>query len=58
VLEGRGKGVAALVSMEDLSLLEASKTGKTRGRPSVALAEMKRKGEKPIRGGRSGRTRL
>ncbi len=48
VLERRGSGVAALVSMEDLALLEAIEDGEDVKAAKRAIAEMKRKGEKPI----------
>jgi prevent-host-death family protein len=47
VLERRGKGVAAIVSMEDLALLEAMENGEDVKAARKALAEMKRKGAKP-----------
>ncbi len=48
VLARRGKGVAALVSMEDLELLERMEDEADVRDAKRALAEMKRKGEKPI----------
>jgi len=48
VLARRGKGVAALVSMEDLALLEKLEDEADVRDAKRALAEMKRKGEKPI----------
>ena len=48
VLERRGKGVAAIVSMDDLALLEALEDLEDAKAARKALAEMKRKGEKPI----------
>ena len=48
VLARRGKGVAALVSMEDLELLEKMEDEADVRDAKRALAEMKRKGEKPI----------
>ena len=48
VLARRGKGVAALVSMEDLDLLERMEDEADVRDAKRALAEMKRKGEKPI----------
>src|SRR5713101_6976187 len=48
VLARRGKGVAALVSMEDLELLEKLEDEADVRDAKRALAEMKRKGEKPI----------
>jgi prevent-host-death family protein len=48
VLERRGKGVAALVSMEDLALLEKLEDKKDAQAARKALAEMKRKKQKPI----------
>ncbi len=48
VLERRGKGVAAIVSMEDLTLLEALEDREDVRAAKRALADMKRKGEGPI----------
>ena len=48
VLARRGKGVAALVSMEDLELLEKMEDEADVRDEKRTLAEMKRKGEKPI----------
>lgn len=48
VLARRGKGVAALVSMEDLELLERMEDEADVRDAKRALAEMKRKNEKPI----------
>ena len=48
VLERRGKGVAALVPMDDLALLEAIEDREDVKAARKALAEMKRKGGKPI----------
>lgn len=48
ILERRGKGVAAIVSMEDLALLEALETREDVKAARKALAEMKRKGVKPL----------
>lgn len=48
VLERRGKGVAALVSMEDLALLEELENRIDLEAARKALAEMKAKGGKPI----------
>ena len=48
ILERRGKGVAALVSMEDLALLEAIEDREDIKAARRAIAEMQRKGEKPI----------
>ena len=48
VLARRGKGVAALVSMEDLDLLEKMEDEADVRDAKRALAEMKRKKEKPI----------
>ena len=48
VLARRGKGVAALVSMEDLELLEKMEDEADVRDAKRALATMKRKGEKPI----------
>ena len=48
ILERHSKGVAALVSMEDLALLEAIEDREDIKAARRAIAEMKRKGEKPI----------
>jgi prevent-host-death family protein len=48
VLERRGKGVAALVSMEDLALLEKLEDEADAKAAAKALADMKRKKQKPI----------
>jgi prevent-host-death family protein len=48
VLERRGKGVAALVSMDDLAALERMEDEIDAREANKALAEMKRKGLKPI----------
>ena len=48
ILERRGKGVAALVSMEDLAVLEAIEDREDVKAARKALAEMKRKGQKAI----------
>jgi prevent-host-death family protein len=48
VLERRGKGVAAIVSMEDLALIEELEDRIDLEAARKALADMKRKGEKPI----------
>ncbi|MGA3068146.1 MAG: type II toxin-antitoxin system prevent-host-death family antitoxin [Tepidisphaeraceae bacterium] len=48
VLERRGKGVAALVSMEDLALLERLEEEADVKAARKALAEMKRKKQKPV----------
>jgi prevent-host-death family protein len=48
VLERRGKGVAAIVSLEDLALLEALEDREDAKAARKVLAEMKRAGEKPI----------
>lgn len=48
VLERRGKPAAAIVSLEDLALLEAVEDGEDVKSAKRALAEMKRKGETPI----------
>ncbi len=48
VLERRGSGVAALVSMEDLALLEAIEDGDDVKAAKRAIAEMKRKGQQPV----------
>ena len=47
-LERRGKGVAALVSMEDLALLERLEDAADAKAARKALAEIKRKKLKPI----------
>jgi len=47
-LERRGKPAAAIVSLEDLALLEAIEGGEDIKGAKRAVAEMKRKGEKPI----------
>ena len=48
VLQRRGKGVAAIVPMEDLEALEKMEDEKDVREAKKALAEMKRKGLKPI----------
>jgi PHD/YefM family antitoxin component YafN of YafNO toxin-antitoxin module len=48
ILDGRGKGVAALVSVEDLAALEAMEDRIDAEAAEKALAEMEAKGEKPI----------
>ncbi len=48
VLERRGKGVAALVSMEDLARLEKLEEEADTQAARQVLAEMKRKKQKPI----------
>ncbi|MEX0702309.1 MAG: type II toxin-antitoxin system Phd/YefM family antitoxin [Planctomycetales bacterium] len=48
VLERRGKGVAAIVSMDDLAFLEAIEDREDVKAARKALAEMKRTGEKAI----------
>lgn len=48
VLERRGKGVAAIVSIDDLELLEALEDDEDVRAAKRTLAAMKRKGEKPI----------
>lgn len=48
VLERRGKGVAALVSMKDLALLEKLEDEADARAARKALADMKRKKQKPI----------
>ena len=48
VLERRGKGVAAVVSMEDLALLEAAEDEHWAKEARKAKAMMKRKGERPV----------
>jgi antitoxin (DNA-binding transcriptional repressor) of toxin-antitoxin stability system len=48
VLQRRGQGIAALVSMEDLALLEALEDRADIKAARKALAEAKRKGEAPL----------
>ena len=48
VLKRRGKGVAALVSMDDLARLEALENEQDVRAARQVLADMKRKKEKPI----------
>ncbi|MGQ0635736.1 MAG: type II toxin-antitoxin system Phd/YefM family antitoxin [Planctomycetaceae bacterium] len=48
ILERRGKGVAAIVSMDDLALLEALENREDVKAARKALAEMKRKGKKAV----------
>src|SRR5438309_2999259 len=48
VLERRGKGIAAIVSLEDLALLEAIEDREDVLAARKRLAEMRRKGQKPI----------
>ena len=48
VLERRGKGVAAIVSIDDLELLEALEDYEDVRAAKRTLAEMKRKGQKPV----------
>jgi len=48
VLERRGKGVAVLVSMEDLAVLEAVEDRADVKAARKVMADMKRKGEKGI----------
>jgi prevent-host-death family protein len=48
VLERRGKGVAALVSMEDLAILERLEEKADAKAARKALSDMKRKKQKPI----------
>ena len=48
VLERRGKGVAAIVSIDDLELLEAIEDCDDVQAAKRTLAEMKRKGQKPV----------
>ena len=48
ILERRGKGVAAIVPMDDLALLEALEDREDVKAARKALAEMKRTGQKPI----------
>lgn len=48
VLERRGTGVAAIVSMEDLALIEKLEDAADAKAARKALAEMKRKQLKPI----------
>ncbi|NOY42986.1 MAG: type II toxin-antitoxin system Phd/YefM family antitoxin [Planctomycetes bacterium] len=48
ILERRGKPAAVIVSLEDLAMLEAIEDGEDVKAAKRAIAEMKRKGEKPI----------
>jgi antitoxin Phd len=48
VLERRGKGVAAIVSMEDLELLQALEDREDGKAARKALADLKRKGKKAV----------
>ncbi|MCC6580111.1 MAG: type II toxin-antitoxin system Phd/YefM family antitoxin [Phycisphaeraceae bacterium] len=48
VLERHGKGVVAIVSVEDLELLEAIEDQEDVKAARRALSEMKRKGVKPV----------
>jgi prevent-host-death family protein len=48
ILERRGKACAAIVPMDDLALLEAVEDREDVKAARKALAEMKRKGAKPI----------
>ena len=48
VLERRGKPTAAIVSLDDLALLEALEDREDVLAAKRALADMRRKGEKPI----------
>jgi len=48
VLERRGRGVAALVSMEDLALLEKLEDAADAKAARKAIADMKRRKQKPI----------
>jgi prevent-host-death family protein len=48
VLERRGKGVAAIVPMDDLALLEALEEREDVRAARKALAEMKKNGKKPM----------
>ena len=48
VLERRGKGVAAIVSMDDLALLEAIEDREDLKAARKAILEMKRKRQKPV----------
>jgi prevent-host-death family protein len=49
ILERRGKGVAAIVSLEDLALLEAIEDRADLKAARQALSEMKRKSQQPLR---------
>jgi prevent-host-death family protein len=49
VLHRRGKGVAAIVSMEDLALIEKLEDEADAKAARKALAEMKRKKLRPVR---------
>ena len=48
VIERRGKGVAAIVPMTDLKLLEAMEDQEDLRAAKRVLAEMKRKRQKPV----------
>lgn len=48
ILERRGKPTAAIVSLDDLAMLEAIEDGEDVKGAKRAIAEMKRKDEKPI----------
>ena len=48
ILERRGKPIAAIISLEDLALLEAVEDEQDVAAAKRALAEMRRKGEKPV----------
>lgn len=48
VLQRRGKGVAALVSIDDLARLEALEDAEDARLARQALSEMKRKRQKPL----------
>jgi prevent-host-death family protein len=48
VLEHRGKDIAAIVSIEDLALLEALEDRADTQAAREAVAEMKKKGQKPV----------
>ena len=48
ILERRGKPAAAIVSLDDLALLEAIEDQEDVRAAKRALADMRRKGEKPI----------
>jgi prevent-host-death family protein len=48
ILERRGKPTAAIISLDDLALLESLEDREDVKAAKRALAEMRRKGEKPI----------
>ena len=48
ILERRGKPTAAIISLDDLALLEAMEDREDIKAAKRALADMRRKGEKPV----------